>query len=896
MNVLTQPAPPVTVSRSKIEPPLLSGQWVRRPLLETRLDRALARSLVVIAAPAGHGKTSTIVSWLRLRGFDAAWVSIDGRDADLTRFATHVAVALDRVVPGIVPALFPLLTVPDRLPPTEVGEAFGESLYDLERDVVLVLDDFHAASNVAAGEFVVGLLHAAPRRLHTILSSRQKPPFSLSRLRTTGEVEELTGADLRFSPQETGELLQVETGEEIAPELATRVHASVGGWPAAIRLIAVSRRASSDVQTTVVTQHQEQLLLDYLGDEVLSRLPSSQRELLLRASLVDRFNAPLLETLAIEGGEPISRADVERLRALELFREIPGLDETWFTYHVLFREVLRTEFERTSDSAAIADLHRIAAGWFASAGHVQDATHHLIEAGDTSAAASLIESRLIDAFASEDWQTVSSWLRLVSFDELQRRPELLLASAWVAYLSGREPRIVSILNTLRDPSYRALMTEPQRAELALLAEQVNSDPQAVVETTEGAIALIPTQKRYRYGYAHMTVAMALTTAGRAEEALARLAAFTRQESARIDAASIRGYFGRVIVLWQVGKLAHCEQVAADQLQLARTNDLRVSAGWAALFLGACAHERGDLAQATRYVGTVIADAERVHFMCVRDAFFIQVLVYEAQGLRSEADRTMTRLREIAIASETLHQLDLLDSFAARLALMRGELSTAARWLGTVSFTIGQDDLKSIELPLLTHSKILIASGRPDALVEAERLLTEFVTTARARHMMLAQVEGLAVQALLHDARGEQVAATRVLRESLQLAAPEGIVQRYAYLGPALAPILRRLLTDPASAPHARKVLAALEVVLSAHPALPSPELPRSQTTLQNPLSAREIEVLHCLARRLTNDEIGDELFISPITVKHHVANISGKLAVSGRRAAVARATELGLIG
>ncbi len=54
-------------------------------------------------------------------------------------------------------------------------------------------------------------------------------------------------------------------------------------------------------------------------------------------------------------------------------------------------------------------------------------------------------------------------------------------------------------------------------------------------------------------------------------------------------------------------------------------------------------------------------------------------------------------------------------------------------------------------------------------------------------------------------------------------------------------------------------------------------------------------MLRCLALRLTNNEIGAELFISPITVKHHVEHIASKLAVSGRRAAVARATELGLI-
>ena len=49
-----------------------------------------------------------------------------------------------------------------------------------------------------------------------------------------------------------------------------------------------------------------------------------------------------------------------------------------------------------------------------------------------------------------------------------------------------------------------------------------------------------------------------------------------------------------------------------------------------------------------------------------------------------------------------------------------------------------------------------------------------------------------------------------------------------------------------------------------------------------------------LARRLTNNEIGEELFISPITVKNHIDHIAEKLGVSGRRAAVARAGELGL--
>ena len=55
------------------------------------------------------------------------------------------------------------------------------------------------------------------------------------------------------------------------------------------------------------------------------------------------------------------------------------------------------------------------------------------------------------------------------------------------------------------------------------------------------------------------------------------------------------------------------------------------------------------------------------------------------------------------------------------------------------------------------------------------------------------------------------------------------------------------------------------------------------------LSAREREVLDHLARGLTNQQIANELFISPITVRNHVSSILGKLHVSNRHEATIRA-------
>ena len=61
------------------------------------------------------------------------------------------------------------------------------------------------------------------------------------------------------------------------------------------------------------------------------------------------------------------------------------------------------------------------------------------------------------------------------------------------------------------------------------------------------------------------------------------------------------------------------------------------------------------------------------------------------------------------------------------------------------------------------------------------------------------------------------------------------------------------------------------------------------------LSKREIEVLTMLAKGLSNQEIGDQLFISLATVKTHVSKLYDKLAVKRRTQAIEKAKRLGLI-
>ena len=72
-------------------------------------------------------------------------------------------------------------------------------------------------------------------------------------------------------------------------------------------------------------------------------------------------------------------------------------------------------------------------------------------------------------------------------------------------------------------------------------------------------------------------------------------------------------------------------------------------------------------------------------------------------------------------------------------------------------------------------------------------------------------------------------------------------------------------------------------------------LDRESNPAKPVLTAREIEVLHCIARGLSNEEIAGELVLSVGTVKRHVHHIYSKLGVRNRTQAVSQARALGLL-
>jgi LuxR family maltose regulon positive regulatory protein len=151
-----------------------------------------------------------------------------------------------------------------------------------------------------------------------------------------------------------------------------------------------------------------------------------------------------------------------------------------------------------------------------------------------------------------------------------------------------------------------------------------------------------------------------------------------------------------------------------------------------------------------------------------------------------------------------------------------------------------------------------------------------------------RAEAWLLDALALDALAQHDDAASSLERSLDLAEPAGLSRLLVEHGNLVRPLLHR---------HVRHGTAHPAIVGEALETIEHRGGERSQVAvlLAEPLSEREQAILRYLPTMMSNQEIAGELFVSVNTVKTHLKAIYRKLDVSGRREAVQRGRELGLM-
>ena len=175
--------PEITLPTKLYRPQLKPHAIARRRLLAC-LDASLEQRVILIAAPAGFGKTVLSAQWLDGLPWQVAWLSLDEQDNALDRFVRYVIAALHTAAPGLCEAVERLLAGPVLPPAAYLADAMVAALLELNEPLVLVLDDYHTVTAESVQTLMIRLVQQLPDNFHfhLVILTRVDPPWRLTYL------------------------------------------------------------------------------------------------------------------------------------------------------------------------------------------------------------------------------------------------------------------------------------------------------------------------------------------------------------------------------------------------------------------------------------------------------------------------------------------------------------------------------------------------------------------------------------------------------------------------------------------------------------------------------------------------------------------------------------------
>jgi LuxR family maltose regulon positive regulatory protein len=271
------------------------------------------------------------------------------------------------------------------------------------------------------------------------------------------------------------------------------------------------------------------------------------------------------------------------------------------------------------------------------------------------------------------------------------------------------------------------------------------------------------------------------------------------------------------------------------------------------------------------------------------------MVCLARGEFDQAEQYYQKALNYAIDINNQEAIRIIQAFEAEYALRRGHIAKASQWAKRfMSKPFTPPYL--FYFPQLTLVRILMAQDTPDSRQQAADRLNQLNAFLTSVHNKQFQINVLALQAIHHDTIGEKSAALDKLTTALNLAEPGGYIRLFVDLGPRMFELLKQLVRQNGAWGYIEQILAAFrDDERAVGPEAADRPIASPRQPLVEPLTNRELDVLELLARRLSNKEIADKLFISTETIKSHLQNIFQKLEVNKRREAVEKAKKVGVL-
>ncbi len=535
----------------KVRSPSLSPTVLYRPRLVNMLNEAVHRlvasakekifpyQLILLCAPAGYGKTTLLADFASHTTIPCCWCFLEHSDADLTVFLKLIVTSICQCFPQFGASLDARLAraIADELTSIHLNvEDLVESLTqaiaaEISEPFALILCHYHdVSSNEMINNLLNLLMQSLPPQCILILESRAIPFLNLTPLLVRQEIFGLGSQELRFTPQEISELVQLLNKGPISEREIMRLERTFEGWIAGI-ILSTYLGNLQPIHMPVVQNiswggpaipimHDN--LFAYLITEVFHREPEAYA--FLKEAVILKRMTPETCNKLLDTSNAAERLNYLEYQGLFVVHYVQDLD-SFYVCHPMLRELLYERL-KLKDPARFQALHLKAMELFQETGDYDQAIFHSLSAQSYEQAAALIERTRQQVLTSGYFATFASWIDELPQEIVVRHPGLLLARATIFLSTGEYEAAKPLLDQVSAVSREYYNAEPSlEAELlithgAMLFQQ--GDYQAAHELCKQALILAPEDDLPLCAEAHLRLGLCFCLQGKFQDGITAL--------------------------------------------------------------------------------------------------------------------------------------------------------------------------------------------------------------------------------------------------------------------------------------------------------------------------------------------------------------------------------------
>ncbi len=913
--------------KTKLDIPTIRKNNLPRPKLINLMGDGAFNQTILVSAPAGYGKTSTIVEWTRTRKDHFAWITLDETDNDPMRFYGYIKEALKTFNPALSKtedylSSYPLVPLSTSLTILLNAMAeFGEPLF-------IVLDDYHTISSLEVHDITKFLIQHAAIGINIIISTRQDPPLPLDRWRVSGSLLEIRQSDLSFSREDVAVLLNRMMRLNLSDKDIATLSDKTEGWIAGLHIAALFLAKQEDRAAAISGFSGNHIhIMNYLVTEVLAELPDNLRHFLLESSILDDLSAEQCNFITQRSD---SRQLLEQLYLENQFIVRLDYRHQRYRFHQLFRDVLRNVLEQQFPEK-LSELYLRASGWFEENNQLEEAIKLAFKGKSLEKAVILIEKYAPNALEKGERATVREWMERLPEEVIWKRTILNLMLAW------------SVMNDRTAAADAIFKKRVKRAEEIEASSQKNGNEHCtpgnvLTENLSDTITLIKAIYAFENGEPSKLFLPALQrmlndSEDKLRSAMVFLMAHIQIRTMDLDMAleslddaislaqSINYIYLatyctylKAWVLLQTGKPHQAVEVCEEGLKTLvlskkQTKYTLPITACLKIMIAAVYYEWNRLEEAESLLDSALVPLkETKEIGIIIFGIIKQVLVKIALGKEKNSIKSYIT---------SLFMMDRYHKITAELAdtMQTGLFSRVVN----VSQDTGVDALSGINLDFsfrffkvemryyqnydwmllrdlnkirLFSDPFIQAKDKPDDAVVTKlaTFLSTHVKGCRHWGLVRLEVEVLITLSVIYRLQDDHANCIKTLGRALELATPGEYIRVFLNRIKGIAQPLKEIRAAGRHIEFIGKILAESGIE-GATTNLPVHE----HVMITDDLSSRELEVLRLIAEGHTNKGISNELFISLNTVKSHVSHIFEKLGVNRRTKAVSTAKKLGLL-